>query len=690
MKTKIRLVGILMAIMMVLSIFAFLPALETRASAATTKTVDQAVAWLESKVGQALDFDGAYGAQCVDLIYYYYQYLGASPVGGDAANYAWNTLPSGWTRIAGATPQAGDIMVWTGNTYGHVAICGGSSAYYHQNFNYAQYVTKQTKSYMTGLTGLTYYGVIRPDFGSTSSVNVPSVVDYPVKDGVYIIKNVQTGKVINSLSPFDTNGSRVVLWDYDGSTEQTWRASHEGNGVYWFYAMRSNNGNGKVMDLNMSGGGTSALDAGDTLDIYAKGGWDQCQQFNIVPIGNNKFVIELKALDNYVLGITANSNNSDITLQRYTGSASQQWYFCDLSANVIDPSPQTALSDCTISSISAQTYTGSEIKPTVTVKDGTKTLVSGTDYTVSYTNNVNVGTATVAIAGKGNYSGTVNKTFTINAKSVSSLTVSSISAQTYTGSAIKPAVTVKNGSTTLVSGTDYTVAYSNNTNVGTATVTITGKGNYSGTKTISFNIISSTKPRFIVSSATASAGQTINVDISMANNPGITALLLDINYDTTRLSLQKVTFNSAMGGSSNSSPSLASPATVSWYNGLANMTAANVKICTLEFKVLSAAPDGKAQIGITYDIENIFNVDFESIEFETTDGGITVTDKISGDVNADGAVNMRDVVALFQYVSKWNVTINEVNADVNAEGSVNMRDVVLLFQYVSRWDVVLQ
>ena len=58
----------------------------------------------------------------------------------------------------------------------------------------------------------------------------------------------------------------------------------------------------------------------------------------------------------------------------------------------------------------------------------------------------------------------------------------------YTGSPITPEVTVKLGQTTLVKDTDYTVAYTNNTNVGKATVTITGKGNYTGTKTAEFDI----------------------------------------------------------------------------------------------------------------------------------------------------------------------------------------------------------
>lgn len=58
-------------------------------------------------------------------------------------------------------------------------------------------------------------------------------------------------------------------------------------------------------------------------------------------------------------------------------------------------------------------YSGNENKPTVTVKDGKKVLKRGTDYSVSYANNINVGTATVKVAGKGNYTGSVTKQFSI-------------------------------------------------------------------------------------------------------------------------------------------------------------------------------------------------------------------------------------------------------------------------------------
>ena len=151
--------------------------------------------------------------------------------------------------------------------------------------------------------------------------------------------------------------------------------------------------------------------------------------------------------------------------------------------------PKTeSISKATVTGIGAKTYTGKAITQSPVVKLSGKTLKAGTDYTVAYKNNTKVGTATVTITGKGSYTGTISKTFKINAASIAKATVSGISNKTYTGKAITQNPTVKLGSKTLKKGTDYTVSYKNNKAVGKATVTIKGKGNYTGTISKTFKI----------------------------------------------------------------------------------------------------------------------------------------------------------------------------------------------------------
>ncbi len=135
------------------------------------------------------------------------------------------------------------------------------------------------------------------------------------------------------------------------------------------------------------------------------------------------------------------------------------------------------------------TYTGKAIKPTPTVSISGHTLAEGTDYTLSYKDNTNAGTATVTIKGKGNYKGSTSVTFKISKASVSKATVAKISEQAWNGKARKPNPKVTLDGKTLKKDTDYTLAYENNVEPGsTATVTIKGKGNYTGTKEASFKV----------------------------------------------------------------------------------------------------------------------------------------------------------------------------------------------------------
>jgi hypothetical protein len=138
--------------------------------------------------------------------------------------------------------------------------------------------------------------------------------------------------------------------------------------------------------------------------------------------------------------------------------------------------------------IPAQTYTGDSIKPAVTVRDGERTLLPGADYSVTWMDNVYAGNGTVMVTGTGNYAGLFYKTFTIRPKPVAGEWLDSIPARTYTGSYIEPALTIKDGSKTLRAGSNYSVSYSDNVNAGTATVTVTGQGNYGGTATGQFTI----------------------------------------------------------------------------------------------------------------------------------------------------------------------------------------------------------
>lgn len=171
------------------------------------------------------------------------------------------------------------------------------------------------------------------------------------------------------------------------------------------------------------------------------------------------------------------------------------------------------ISKLSFTAIPNKGYTSAQIKPNVNIKFGKKTLVKDVDYTLTYKNNVNIGTATVYIKGKGNFTGTVSKTFKIVRTSISKVTVSTISNKEYTGKSIKPKPIIKIGSVTLKENKDYTLKYSNNIKVGTATVTITGKGGFAGTKTVIFKIVKTEYPYLVSSKKKIIVGSNATVEI---------------------------------------------------------------------------------------------------------------------------------------------------------------------------------
>lgn len=183
-----------------------------------------------------------------------------------------------------------------------------------------------------------------------------------------------------------------------------------------------------------------------------------------------------------------------------------------LMINVGDVSPQE-LTDNMVTfkdNVSNIVYDGQAKTPAVSVSNptGDYALIEGYSYIVSYENNINAGTATVTITGKGNYTGTVTKEFTIQPKSIEGMTIEGVAdTYEYTGQPVTPTVVVKNGEQILYKDLDYTVDYKDN--IGTtvpgtsgkpdtidmvtpAVITVKGTGNYTGELTKNFTFTMNT------------------------------------------------------------------------------------------------------------------------------------------------------------------------------------------------------
>ena len=257
---------------------------------------------------------------------------------------------------------------------------------------------------------------------------------------------------------------------------------------------------------------------------------------------------------------TAIAGATDAEYVVQIGSFDEEYYYCEvtseyLTKNVYTTSNGTghtkvegALHDnpkITVSPIENYTYTGDEITPAVTVKNALdETLVLGTDYTVSYANNINAGTATVTITFIGAYAGaitddTATVTFKIEPKKASEETLEFTDVVTdkeyiYCGQEYTPEVTVydPNRLANLVVDSDYTIAYSGNTNAGTATITIAFMGNYEGTVYLHFTITPKSSDRVEVATITDQTfnGQAIVPALTIKDIDTGNSLVVDTDY----------------------------------------------------------------------------------------------------------------------------------------------------------------
>lgn len=226
-----------------------------------------------------------------------------------------------------------------------------------------------------------------------------------------------------------------------------------------------NGGTGIASEQKVQRGGKATDPGKPTRDDHAFAGWyngDTLWNFDTVVTGN--MILTAKWITNPTVTVTGDTSltyGTDGTLTASVSPAVQNYtYQWSCNGNAI--SEATGASYTIPANTAVGTYTYS---CTVTAK------IEGSDVTASESGNV-----TVTVSSKGYGDG-------------SSFNISSIPDQTYTGSQITPEPEVKFGGTTLQKGTDYTLDYGTNINVGTGSVTITFKGNYSGTAEKTFNIV---------------------------------------------------------------------------------------------------------------------------------------------------------------------------------------------------------
>ena len=261
--------------------------------------------------------------------------------------------------------------------------------------------------------------------------------------------------------------------------------------------------------------------------------------------------------------------------------------------------------------------------------------VAATDYSVSGNTGTNVGTYTVTVTATGNnYQGTLNKDFTISAANASLFDVTlGTTTYTYDGTEKQPTVTVKDGETVLTANTDYTVAYTNNQNAGTATVTVTGKGNYTDAKTANFTIAKAQLTDVTLAETELTyneAEQTVSVSSVKAGEVDVTADSYEVSGNKqTAAGTYTVTVSAK--AESNFAGSATSQFTIKKAN--ATLTAPTAK----DQLVYTAAAQTLVNAGSAQGGQLLYSLDgttySETVPSGTAAGSYTVYYKVAGDAN---------------------------------------------------------
>ena len=260
------------------------------------------------------------------------------------------------------------------------------------------------------------------------------------------------------------------------------------------------------------------------------------------------------------------------------------------------------ISGANITLNTAPTYSGTEQTITINkVEVSSMMLTQDTDYTIESGNKAtDVAETVLKIKGIGNYTGEASTTWQMLRKSINDAVLASVDSQPYTGSAITPKPTVTDGSA-LVENTDFTYSYDTNIYVGTATVKITGQGNYTGEKSTTFAITAVNQNPVITDIATVTkGGNTVDLKPLVTNAEGVVSFKITGNSNGCSISdgiltsgantgIGKITVNIAAKDENNDG--------TNEYNAYTSPDAITV---TVTDKTTAPLEDGVTQSGCTY------------------------------------------------------------------------------------------
>ncbi len=201
-----------------------------------------------------------------------------------------------------------------------------------------------------------------------------------------------------------------------------------------------------------------------------------------------------------------------------------------------------------------------------------------------------------------------------------------------------------------------------------------------------------TTPRITIESVSGRSGDTVNVIVSIENNPGIIGATIKLYY-ANGLTLAHVE-NGNVFGNLTVPNNLRSGCTLTWDEIDINPedVITNGTVMTLTFSLVQGLNDNAfLPISIEYESGDIIDLNLEYVELEIENGGITVFNYVPGDVNNDGRINSLDVIMIRRYIvdgcttdpEGYNISLIEAAADVNDDGRINSLDVIMIRRYIA-------
>lgn len=197
------------------------------------------------------------------------------------------------------------------------------------------------------------------------------------------------------------------------------------------------------------------------------------------------------------------------------------------------------------------------------------------------------------------------------------------------------------------------------------------------------------EPRFQTEIVRGEKGDLVDVNLNILNNPGITALSIDVIYSLADLELVSVSNGGLFEDAISTGDTNANPLRISWYASDSQNKTQSGTLAILKFRIRDNAICSR--VNISYNPDNLFDNTLQNQSFEISNGWVLVGDKKIGDTNSDNNVSIRDVTAIQRQLVELEDLSDEefVLADTNGDGEINIADATHLQMFLAEYEVEL-